>query len=482
VTTAVESVTTDDVRSRRGSASPTMAEGVGRLGLLAMVAAFASLGLRPLGDPDLGWHLRTAQLFLDEGFVTSDPWSKGSSEPWVLHEWGGEVVMYLAFKVHGYHGLILLVVALMATLGWLLARACLREAPPAAAAVALALAMLTLWPKATERPQLISFCILAAVLPALRRAIRERRPPWWLIPVTWAWANIHAMWPTALVLYAALVLGLVLEEGVRRWPNYSRFVIVGALCGVAALLTPNGLRLLRIFNVGGADFIGEFGPPSILRLPNLATAALAFIIVIAWARRSRPVLATDITFFVTAALLGSMYNRTVAVAAIALVPLAAHALSEIGSSDGKMLPRAATRDRVAVAALGLVFVVAAVIRVQDIRPLDFDHPYGPSMQLDALPGRAHVLNEYTYGGWLLWTARDSSPGIDGRSEVYGLPYVQEYLNGLRMGRGWQSWLRESDFDAAWLRPTTPLVYGLKSKGWTVVRDDGESLILVPPAR
>ena len=468
----------DDVTVRRSGSR----EGLAFLGLVSIVAVFASLGLRPLGDPDLGWHLRTAQLLLDHGFVTSDPWSQASTQPWVLHEWGGELVMYGAYQLGGFRGLILLLTALMALLGWLLLRACLREGRPAACAVVLVLAFVSLWPKATERPQMISFCILAAVLPALRRAVREGRPPWWLIPVTWFWANVHAMWPTALALYAALVLGLALDSGIRSWPRYSRFVFIGVLSGAVALLTPNGVRILRIFHVGGAEFIGEFGPPSILRLPNLTAAALAVIIVVAWARRQGQVPARDITFFVAAALIGSSYNRTVAVSVIALAPLAAAALTSLMPGAGlQRATRAAPRDRVAVAVLVGVFVVSAIVRVQGVPPLDTDHPYDATRALDALPGRAHVLNEYTYGGWMLWAARDTSPGIDGRSEVYGLPYVQRYLGALRMSPGWRSWIERSDFDAAWLRKTTPLVYGLKSQGWRVTHRSDDSLILVPPA-
>ena len=455
--------------------------GLARLGLFALVAAFASLGLRSLGDPDLGWHLRTAQLLLSDGFVTSDPWSEASREPWVLHEWGGELVMYAAYQLGGFRGLILLLTGLMAVLGWLLLRACLREARPAGCAIVLVLTFVTLWPKATERPQMISFCILAAVLPALRHAVKVGQPPWWLIPVIWLWANVHGMWPTALALYAALVFGLVIDVGIRNWTSYSRFVIAGALSGVAALLTPNGVRLLRIFDVGGAEFIGEFGPPSILRLPNLTAALLGVAVVVVWSRGRDRVPARDVSFFIAAALLGAMYNRTVAVAAIALAPLAASALASLMPEPKRPPGHAGTpRERWALLGLVLVFIVAATIRVQDIPPLATDRPYAATRQLDALPGRAHVLNEYTFGGWMLWAARDTSPGIDGRSEVYGLPYVQRYLASLRMAPGWRSWLQESDFDAAWLRRSTPLVFGLKSLGWQVIRDDGNSLILVPP--
>ena len=72
-----------------------------RLTQVCLVAAFATMGLRPLGDPDLGWHLRTGQFVLQHGFTTTDPWSFASTQPWVLHEWGGEVLMYMFYSAGG---------------------------------------------------------------------------------------------------------------------------------------------------------------------------------------------------------------------------------------------------------------------------------------------------------------------------------------------------------------------------------------------
>ncbi len=115
----------------------------------------------------------------------------------------------------------------------------------------------------------------------------------------------------------------------------------------------------------------------------------------------------------------------------------------------------------------MVFVVAVGFRLESVAPLASDRPFAASRELDALPGRARVLNEYTMGGWLIWTARDTSPGIDGRSEVYGLPYVKKYLNALRLGPGWERWVAERQFDAAYLNKDTPLVFGLKSMGWRI---------------
>jgi hypothetical protein len=458
---------------------PELRRALGLFSMLVVVMGFAATGIRPLADPDLGWHLRTGELILHSGFVRSDPWSFASSRPWVLHEWGGEVVMYLAYQAGGYHGLIVLRVLLMLVLATLVIRACRQEAGPAITCLVAALAFESLWPRATERPQLISFCILAAVLPSLRRAIDRRQPPWWLIPVTYLWANIHALWPVGLMLYGALVLGLVIETGFRDWRTYRPFLLVGVASGLVVTATPNGPALLSIFKLGGAQFIGEFGAPNILSLINFSTVALGLAIICSWTLSPRQPQPTEVTFVLAAGLIGSMYNRSVPVAAIALAPIAARALSAWFRSPASQ-SRLPLRDWVAASVLVAIFLVAGSTLLAHGPQLGSDSTIRASRDLDRLPGKARVLNEYVTGGWLLWTARDTSPAIDGRSEVYGLPYVTAYLNALRLGPGWKQWVRSSDFDAAWLYKATPLVYGLRTMGWTTYKNEGNSVILVPP--
>lgn len=454
---------------------------LGTLVEIAVVAAFATLGLRPLGDPDLGWHLRTGELVIHHGFTTTDPWSFASSQPWVLHEWGGEVLMYASYALAGYPGVIAWRFALTGLLGLLLIRACRRHAGSGISVVITCLAFLTLWPRMTERPQLLSFCILAAVLPALRESVQRGRSPWWLPAVILVWVNVHAMWSIGLLFYGALTLGRILEVGPSRWREYRSLIAIGALCGLALLGNPSGVHVLGILHVGGGSFIGEFATPSLASSTNVSTAVLILIVVLAWARGSSPVRSTVLIFVLVAVGVGLMYERTVPVAAIALAPVAAEAwASHRGATQaGRQLN---PRDKVGVAVLALAFVVAAFLKLQSVPPLIDDMPVTTPVQLDALPGRARVLNEYGFGGWLLWTAPNTSPGIDGRSEVYATDYVSGYLASLAMRPGWRQFVMGHGYTAAWLHRSTPVVQGLREMGWRTVGREGDTVILVPPAQ
>src|SRR5438046_1282035 len=76
--------------------------------LVVLALGFAMLGLRPLQDPDIWWHLRTGELIVHHGFTTRDPWSFASTNPWILHEWGSQALLYLSYTWAGYRGVIVL--------------------------------------------------------------------------------------------------------------------------------------------------------------------------------------------------------------------------------------------------------------------------------------------------------------------------------------------------------------------------------------
>jgi hypothetical protein len=271
----------------------------------------------------------------------------------------------------------------------------------------------------------------------------------------------------------------VIETGFHDWRTYRPFLLVGIASGLVVAATPNGPALLSIFRLGGAQFIGEFGAPSILRLSNFSTVVLGLAIVCSWTLARRQPRPTEVTFVLAAALIGSMYNRSVPVAAIALAPIAARALNAWFPSPAWQ-KRLVLRDKVAASVLAAIFLAAGGTQLAAEPALGSDAPFKASRDLDELPGKARVLNEYATGGWLIWTARDSSPAIDGRSEVYGLPYVTAYLNALRLGPGWKAWVRHTDVDAALLYKDTPLVYGLRTMGWTTYKNEGDNVILLPP--
>lgn len=450
--------------------------------LVLLALGFGVLGLRPLSDPDVWWHLRTGELIASSGFTRTDPWSDASTKTWLLHEWGSEVVMYLSYVVGGYRGVIVLHSVGMLVLAIVLIRSIRRQASPAVSAVIALVALIGLMPGTAERPQLVSWCLLAGVLPALRRSVLHHRPPWWLIPVIALWANLHGLWSAALSIYGVLVIGLAFEEGLRRWRTTLPFVVVAVASTAAAALTPNGpaLLLAPLQVREYARFVSEWQPPSLMN-PFFACAyVLLAVVAIGWSQRRTAVSSIDVALVLGATFLGLAYIRTIPILIITLAPLAAAALQQF-TTDKPPAPIRRSRDLQLISGgLLTAFAVMAIVWIPQVPPIQRHAPWKASVALDALPGRARILNEYVIGGWLLWTARDTSPAIDGRTEIYSPAYVERVLSATRMGPGWRKFIAERHFDAALLSRSSPLAYGLQTLGWTVNFRDSRHVILIPP--
>ena len=473
--------------------APTRSSGAGRpleVGLVMLAVTFVVALVRPLSDPDVWWHLRTGELIANQGFVDSDPWSFASTNTWLLHEWLSELAMYQFYAAAGNAGVVALISLNIAALLAVIATTCRQVSNPLIVAVILTTTLCAVLPSMGARPQLVSWVLLAAVCPYLRRCVEVRRLPWWFLPIIVLWANLHGLWVTAIALLGFLVIGLAVEEGWRGWRTTARFTAV--LCGslaAAAAGTPSGpVLLLAPLHVRDyARFVTEWAPPSIAD-PTVACAlALVIIVVVDWARSQVRIPPTTISFVVGATALGLLYTRTVPVVALALAPLAAAALQARARHSFRAFGLDG-RDVIAIVAVLLVALPVLFVEVSRSRaaapgrdlPTTTAAIEAATDSLDELPGEPRVLNEYALGGWLLWAARDASPAIDGRTEVFSEEYVEDYLSALAMRPGWAEFVTGLDADAAVLLQETPLTGGLQHLGWTVVRSKDNLLVLTPP--
>jgi len=137
-----------------------------------------------------------------------------------------------------------------------------------------------------ERPQLVSLVILAVWVGASWRTAEDLRPRWWLIPLTWVWANSHGLWLTGIGIGIVVIVGLWMDRRVTVRAATRLMIVPLASLGVCAL-TPVGPRLLLApFEVSqiATEFVQEWQPTpvrtsfvAILTLVMIAAAVLGWI-------------------------------------------------------------------------------------------------------------------------------------------------------------------------------------------------------------
>ena len=450
------------------------------IGLLALSALGLTVreGTRAVGDPDIWWHLKAGQYVLNGGsFSGADPWVPFATRPFVLTQWLPEVVAQKVYQLAGLPGVAWLRCAAMLVLLGTLLWACRRVADSAPALMAALAAMLGAGASLTERPQLVSFILLAVTLAAWWRSAEDLRPRWWLIPLTWVWACSHGLWPVGIAIGGVVILGLAVDRRLDRRTGL-RLMLVPALSLVAAALTPVGPRLIMSsFDVSAAagPFVQEWQPTPASNPFALITLAMIAVVLLSWVR-SRIVPPTwQIALAGVAFVATLVMFRTIAVGAVIAAPLFASVLQQQRSRPPKALTR-----QTAFTWLGLSLTAAliAMPTAGAMAQKPFGVPDRLRPQLAALPARTVVLDQFAISGWLLWAEPQLIPVADLRSEVYSSEYLTAYRNNESVGPGWQSFITRTGATVALLSKDSALADALQQAlHWRVTgRDNGYVLL------
>ena len=298
---------------------------------LFAIATTVKLGIRPVSDPDAWWHLKTGAYVLSNWrFNGPDPWVPFSSRPFVLTQWLPEVVAQKGYSLFGLPAVAWLrcaaMLALISALVW-----AARQAADAVPAIMAALAgLIGTGGSLSERPQLVSFVLLAVTVGAWWKTARDLRPRWWLAPMTFLWACSHGLWGVGVLIGLAVIAGLALDRRLDR-RTALRLLAVPALSVVAAALTPVGPRLLLTpFEVSSnaAQFVQEWQPTDPRNLFAAVTLGMIALALLPWIRGTSARPWWQIALAGTAVVSTLAMFRTVPVGSIIAAPLLASALQE----------------------------------------------------------------------------------------------------------------------------------------------------------
>ncbi len=448
---------------------------------LFTIATTVKLGIRPVSDPDAWWHLKTGAYVLSHWrFNGPDPWVPFSSRPFVLTQWLPEVVAQQGYSLFGLPAVAWLrcaaLLALISALVW-----AARQAADAVPAIMASLAgLIGTGGSLSERPQLISFVLLAITVGAWWKTAGDLRPRWWLAPLTFLWACSHGLWGIGVLIGVAVVAGLALDRRLDR-RTAVRLLAVPALSVAAAALTPVGPRLLLTpFEVSSnaAQFVQEWQPTNVHDLFAAVTLAMIALALLPWIRGTSARPWWQIALAGTAVVCTLAMFRTIPLGSIIATPLLAAALQEQRRHPATPPTRRGTSvwiGLVAAAAIVAVPIAGAVAQ----RPSDW--PEGLRPQLAAIPARTVVLNDFAAGGWLLWAEPQLTPVIDLRSEIYSMDYIRAYRRTEEVRAGWQKFLGRTKPTYALLKAKAPLAAALQEQlRWTTVGKDADYVLLKAP--
>lgn len=451
-----------------------------------------------LRDPDIWWHMRNAQvLFTTHHFIHRDLYSFTTlGQPWINPEWLAEVPFYLGWRLLGERGVFLVAVGAIELVIGGLFLLCYRRCSDVKSAF-LATWIGILFATVNLGPRTILFgwiCFLAMVL--ILDAFRKGRDYTWLLPPVFAlWINLHGSWLIGFAFFGLFVASGLLQgswgsiNAVRWTPQQLRKLgMVGAASIAALFANPYGWRLVMyptdmIFhqklNIAvvqewqSLDFQGFHG------MLFFITVACMLLFTLA-KRRTWPL--QELLFLLLASYSALTHERFMFLAGIVLAPMISVELE--GLVFDKYDPK---KDKpllngliMAAALLVVIFHIptSAKLRAKVAESM----PQGAVAELQRCCSQGRVLNDYAWGGYLIWNARNTPVFLDSRTDIF--EYHGILLDDIRAItlRDSLAILDRYKIDSVLQQPDTGLVYLLKhSPGWRVQYEDSTAVLLVRSA-
>ena len=439
-------------------------------GLVTLYSFLAFLFLRAfyIADPDIWWHLRTGDWILAHRAVpTTDAFSTyGMGKPWIEYSWLFDVVSALTFARMGLISIVVYEIAMRLALSialFHLVRGLLAEFWRAVALSAVALYAMTVI--LGPRPGMLTILFVILTFDILLSARRTGRTgTLWLLPPMFAlWANWHIQFVNGLFVLGVFACEPLLEALFRYQPpvptgpppdnprNLARNLLpakqvwlVLASSALATLLNPYGARLYSTVlfymrQTGTYNAISELKAMTFRQPQHFAVLLLALTAALAlgWRRDAKPLW---LIFLLAASMMAFRSVREVWFLAV----VAACVIAD-GWTPNRSGVSGAVSARLRVAVVVCVLAVLAVCYSRyglsnDSLAInvagEFPEEASWFVARYRLPGP--LLNDLSWGGFLIWRLPQLPVAIDGRNNIHGQDRIQQFSDLWTGKPGWDS--------------------------------------------
>ena len=459
-------------------------------------------------DSDAGWHIRTGEQILRTGVLPlTDPFSfTASTKPWFAWEWLSDAIVGTVHRFWGLSGVALFYATAIAAGVWLWVRLNRQAGGTFLLTAAFAIPMLSTvnlhW---LARPHILSwlflltFCWFCGAGPW---PVQSAKAFLAIAALSALWANIHASFLMGPVILATYAIGEFVSQKVFAEPhNDPKFYAIAALTSLAAtFLNPYGPNLHAhvlsyLTDSALLDRVGEFQSFN-FHLAGSAQILLALAIAATGAVAS--LARKDVSAFLLIFLLLAMALRSaraLPLVALLALPLANGAITSalrnahtLNSSFRKKLDaalnyssRLTTLDRKSSGLIWtpvILLLAAMALRVpaSGFPPTEF--PVAASSAIAKLPLDARILSSDKFGGYLIYRfAGQRKVFFDGRSDLYGAKFLEDYATLTQLRPNWQNILNRYNFTNALLPAGAPLIAALESQGWIPLYSDPVATLL-----
>lgn len=450
--------------------------------------------LRAGEDADTWFHLSAGRWIWTHGEIPwADPFSLVSAYPYLDSHWLFQVLLYPLHRLGGIGLLVLTQAAVFLTAFRVLETSLETKRLGAAWTLLFVLTVISVEQRFLIRPDMATFLFLAIYWRILfsGEPLTERRIA--LICLCQAlWVNMHGLFAIGLVgIFCSIVGGLIEKQSRKKLAALG----IGSL--IACFITPYGVGLVGYaFKIFGE--IGASSDPFMRALTELQSPFTAYrlepdilvfysvsaLTLVSIALNARKLHIGPALWIVGLAYLSWSARRNAAYFVFLAVPFAAQNLLSYRKNS---FPHS---KPVSVILAGLIFVGAWFVasgryyanfgRLAEfgVSRNPFLDPSGALVYAEKANLKGNFFNDYAFGGPIMhrWSPK-RKVFVDGRWEVYGMPFLKRYTEVTRSPAAlWDAYAREFDFKFAILHSLTPvsselISYLTRHPDWNLVYAD-----------
>jgi hypothetical protein len=446
-----------------------------------------------VSDPDIWWHLRNASLLVHSGhFIHTDTLTYTvAGKPWVNFEWLAELPYYFADAWLGLSGLYITMLLLAAAIVVGVYRlALLRSQDALAACLASLVAVLCTTVSLAPRTLLFGWLCLVVELGILWQFQNGKDRTGWL-PVLFAlWINLHGSWFLGFALMLIFIACGFFEGQwgalfATRWTGNQRrrLAIVTAASAAALFANPYGWRLVAypldalVHGNLGMQYIAEWA--SLNFHTGLGKTVLAMLLLLALLQllREQRWSLQDLALAAVGVYGALTYVRFVFLCGILVAPLLARSLRLSGLRPEEPGRESPFLNAAVLAILAVLIAISYPHEKKLQEGIAKDFPEKALPRLQALADKGHVLNEYSWGGYLEWRAPEVKTFIDPRADIFVQNGIMaDYAKAAHVEDTFAI-LYKYRIDYVLMPRSSPFAYVVAhSPAWKTLYDDGQASI------
>lgn len=430
---------------------------------------------------DIFWHLRTGELLLNGFFPTLDIYSYTAyGKPWILHEWGSEVIFAFVYGKAGVPGLIVLKSFVIALTCGLLFNLMVRK--NINIFVAFTFIFITILGTAGSwlvRPHIFTYLFIV-ILFRIYFEFRHNKNHVVLkfLPLLFLfWINLHGGFIIGFIFMGTCIVaeGIAIYFNPERdqifyYSDCKKLLLYSVLSFAACFINPNTYKgvlypLLYVSDQMPSGTITEWAPTSIKN--SLAFAPIIFLLIIGLAYKKQRLYLYEFALILVFTFFAFSAHRHVPMFTLILVPIIAPFWQEIIISVFKKIVDQShggfhacfmkieayfiNRSEWFLSAekqlkyhLSLIFMVILF----SIMCIYSGEKLGIGISKDRYPDKivdfidqnsvqGNIFSEYGWGGYLIWRLPDRKVFIDGRMDVYKKEINTPYQTLINMKEGWE---------------------------------------------